>query len=118
MKTTLILCSINLHISDRMEWLNVEDEHNQDMSYRYIGPLILKEGFKVRYVDIDNYNDELRSKFINLFYKHGYDISISYVNSFAYCEITAVKRKNKYIELALGICVIWAAYRALTFNNI
>lgn len=101
-----------------MEWLNIEDEHNQDISYRYIGPLILKEGFKVRYVDIDNYNEDLRSKLIALFYKHGYDISISYVNSFAYCEITAVKRKNKYIEIALTLCVLWAAYRALSFNTI
>lgn len=98
-----------------MEWLDVQDDDNQDMNHNYIGALIMKDGFKVRYEHVETYTEEMRNKFIVLFYKHGYDITIKYSNTFAYCEITAVKRKQKYIEIALGICVMWAMFRTYSY---
>lgn len=99
-----------------MEWLRIEHQDNQDMQYRYIGPLIMKDGFKVRYLNIETYSDDLRSMFVSVFYKNGYEITTKYNNAFAYCEITAVKRKTKYIEVALVICVIWALVRAYSYT--
>ena len=98
-----------------MEWLEVSDENNQDMNHKYVGALIMKDGFKVRYENVEMYTEEMRQKFVTLFYKHGYDINIKYSNTFAYCEIIAVKRKKKYIEIALGICVLWAMFRTYSY---
>lgn len=98
-----------------MEWLNITDQDNQDMKHQYIGALILKDGFKVRYENIETYTDDMRKKFISIFYKHGYDIRITYSNTYAYCEITAVKTKHKYLEVALGICLCWAIFRTYSY---
>lgn len=98
-----------------MKWLAIADEDNQDMEHRYIGPLILKDGFKVRYTNVETYSDDMRQRFVAIFYANGYDITIKYNNTFAYCEITALKRKQKYIEMALVVCVLWALYRAYAY---
>ena len=99
-----------------MDWLDITEQDNQDMKHEYIGSLILKDGFKVRYTDIEVYSENMRNTFVKIFSKHGYDIRIKYFNTFAYCEITAVRRKHKYIEIALGICLCWGLFRTYSYT--
>lgn len=99
-----------------MEWLRVEDEHNQDMAHEYIGELIVEDGFKVRYTNVEVYTDSMREKFESLFKKQGYRIKVKYNNTHASIEVTAIKRKTKYLELAMAVAVAWALYRVYTIN--
>lgn len=94
-----------------MEWLDIESEENQDMHHEFIGPLVMRDGFKVRYKEIELYTDKLRHEIQTVFGKRGYDVSIKYNNTFAYCEVTAVKKKNMYGDLAMVVAVAWAIYR-------
>ena len=97
-----------------MEWLRIEDEHNQDMEHEYIGELILQKGFKVRYTNVEVNTDSMRHMFESIFRKNGYDIKVKYNNTHAFVEITATKAVTKYIELAILIAVLWAVYRVYT----
>lgn len=81
------------------------------MNYEFIGNLIMQDGFKVRYNHVETYSEDLRSKFTSTFRKHGYSASIVYRNDFAYCEITAVKKKKRYLDYAMILAALWALYR-------
>jgi len=94
-----------------MDWLKIEDQDNQDMSHEFIGNLIMQEGFKVRYNNVEVYSENLRNEFLKVFGKNGYSISIIYKNNFAYCEITALRKKNKYMDYALALAGVWGTYR-------
>lgn len=100
-----------------MQWLRIEDEHNQDMEHEYIGKLIIEDGFKVRYTNIEVYTDNMREKFESVFKKQGYRIKVKYNNIHASIEITAIKQKNKYLEFAIAVAVAWALYRVYTTIN-
>lgn len=94
-----------------MEWLKIENQDNQDIKHEFIGNLIMQDGFKVRYNNVEVYSEKLREEFLKVFGKNGYSISITYKNDFAYCEITAIKKKNKYIDYAMIVAALWGVYR-------
>lgn len=98
-----------------MDWLEIESEQNQDMNCVYIGPLVMRDGFKVRYRQIELYTDEIREKFKSVFSKQGYDISIKYNNTYAYCEVVAVKKENRYGDIAMVVAISWAIYRVYMY---
>ena len=101
-----------------MDWLDIESEENQDMCFEYLGALIMRDGFKVRYKEIELYTDMLREKIIRVFGANGYTVSIKYNNTFAYCEVTAVKKENRYGDIAMSVAIAWAIYRAYVFMNV
>lgn len=98
-----------------LNWLNLDDQDNQDLEVRYIGKLILKDGFKVRYLNVETYTDHMRDRLTSHYASHGYNIHVKYNNTFAYCEVTAIKREKKYIEIAILLCCLWALYRVYTY---
>jgi DNA polymerase elongation subunit (family B) len=98
-----------------MDWLDIESDENQDMHHEFIGSLVMRDGFKVRYKEVELYTDELRQLFIRVFREHGYDVSIKYNNTFAYCEVTAVRKENRYGDVAMGVAIVWAIYRVYVY---
>lgn len=98
-----------------MEWLDITSQENQDMSHEFIGNLIMQEGFKVRYTNVEIYSESFRQLVITTFSKHGYNVSITYRNDFAYCEVTAIKRQHKYLDYAMFLAALWAAYRMVVY---
>lgn len=78
----------------------------------------MRDGFKVRYAQVELYTDELREDIENTFASKGYDVSIKYNNTYAYCEVTAVKKKNLYGDMALFAAIAWAIYRVYGFMNV
>ena len=98
-----------------MDWLEIESDQNQDMHYEFVGSLVMRDGFKVRYREVELYTDELRDTFRSIFAKQGYDISIKYNNTYAYCEIVAVKKQNRYGDIAMTVAIVWAIYRVYNY---
>ena len=98
-----------------MDWLEIVSDDNQDMRHEFIGDLIMRNGFKVRYKEVVLYTDELRDAIKNTFASKGYEVRIKYNNTYAYCEVTAVKKKNVYGEIAMIAAVAWSIYRVYTF---
>ena len=98
-----------------MEWLKIVSQENQDMEHEFIGNLIMQEGFKVRYTNVELYSEELRSLFKRTFSKNGYTISIIYRTDFQHCEITAIKKKHRYLDYAMIIAALWAMYRVWVY---
>lgn len=98
-----------------MEWLEIQSDENQDMYHEFIGNLVMREGFKVRYKEVELYTDDLRDEIQRVFGNHGYLVSIKYNNTFAYCEVTAVKKENRYGDVAMVIAIVWAIYRAYSY---
>jgi len=101
-----------------MDWLEIQSDENQDMSHEFIGALIMRDGFKVRYKEVELYTDSLRDDIQKMFGSHGYDVSIKYNNTYAYCEVTAIKKKNRYGDIAMFAAIAWAIYRAYKFMNV
>lgn len=99
-----------------MDWLKIQSQENQDMEHEFIGNLIMQEGFKVRYTNVELYSEELRSLFKKTFRKHGYTISIVYRNDFMYCEITAIKKRHRYLDYAMIVAFLWALYRLWVYT--
>ena len=99
-----------------MDWLKIQSQENQDMDHELIGNLIMQDGFKVRYTNVELYSEKLRETFQKTFAKHGYTISITYRNDFQNCEITALKTKHRYLDYAMFIGILWAAYRCWTYT--
>ncbi len=95
-----------------MEWLKIQSQENQDMDYEFIGNLIMQDGFKVRYINVELYSEDLRKIFKDTFRKQGYDISITYMNDFQYCEITAIEKKHRYLDYAMIVASLWVVYKA------
>ena len=98
-----------------MEWLDIESDQNQDMHCEFVGSLVMRDGFKVRYREIELYTDDLRNEIERVFAKNGYSISIKYNNTFAYCEVTAIKKENRYGDIAMVIAIAWAIYRVYMY---
>lgn len=98
-----------------MDWLEIESDQNQDMHCEFVGSLVMRDGFKVRYREVELYTDELRDTFKSMFSKQGYDISIKYNNAYAYCEIVAVKKQNRYGDIAMVVAISWAIYRVYIY---
>lgn len=95
-----------------MEWLdNVSDEDNQDMRSEFIGNLIMRDGFKVRYKNIEEYTSELQDKIKKVFANNGYSIELKYMQNYGFLEVTAVKQKPKYIDYAIAVGLLWGGYR-------
>jgi len=42
-----------------MDWLEIQSDDNQDIHHEFIGNLIMRDGFKVRYAQVELYTDEL-----------------------------------------------------------
>lgn len=101
-----------------MDWLEIQSDDNQDMSHEFIGALIMRDGFKVRYNEVELYTDSLREEIRDLFGSHGYDVSMKYNNTYAYCEVTAVKKKNMYGDIAMFAAIAWAIYRVYNYMNV
>ena len=98
-----------------MDWLEIESDQNQDMHHEFVGSLVMRDGFKVRYREVELYTDELRDTFRSTFSKQGYDISIKYNNTYAYCEIVAVRKQNRYGDIAMTVAIVWAIYRVYNY---
>ena len=95
-----------------MQWLDeVADEDNQDMRSEFIGNLIMREGFKVRYKNIEEYTTALQNKIARIYSKHGYSVELKYMQNYAYLEVTAIKKEPKYIDYAIAVGFLWAGYR-------
>jgi hypothetical protein len=95
-----------------MEWLNdVADEDNQDMKSEFIGNLIMREGFKVRYINIEEYSSALQDKILKVFSKNGYSVELKYMQNYAHLEVTAIQQKPKYLDYAIAVGILWGAYR-------
>jgi hypothetical protein len=94
-----------------MDWLEIVSDENQDMHHEFIGSLIMSDGFKVRYKEVELYTDDLRNEIQRVFGSNGYRVSIKYNNVFGYCEVTAVKEKKRYLDVAMVVAVSWAIYR-------
>ena len=74
-----------------MDWLKIDSQENQDMEFEFIGNLIMQDGFKVRYNNVELYSEELRSLFKKTFSKNGYMIMIKYRNDSMNFERTDIK---------------------------
>ncbi len=98
-----------------MDWLKIDSQENQDMEFEFIGNLIMQDGFKVRYNNVELYSEELRSLFKKTFSKNGYMIMIKYRNDSMNCEITAIKKRHRYLDYAIVLASLWAIYRVLTY---
>lgn len=94
-----------------MDWLDIPSDENQDMHHEFIGSLIMKDGFKVRYKQVELYTDALQNEIKRIYGEHGYSVTIKYSNTYAYCEVTAVKKPNIYGDIAMFVAVAWAIYR-------
>jgi ribosomal protein S8 len=95
-----------------MQWLDkVADEDNQDMRSEFIGNLIMREGFKVRYNNIEEYSSSLQEKITRVFAKNGYSVELKYLQNYAYLEVTALKQKPKYVDYAIAVGLLWGGYR-------
>ena len=95
-----------------MQWLDeVADEDNQDMRSEFIGNLIMRDGFKVRYKNIEEYSSALQNKVTRVFAKNGYSVELKYLQNYAYLEVTALKQKPKYIDYAIAVGLLWGGYR-------
>jgi predicted butyrate kinase (DUF1464 family) len=95
-----------------MEWLDsVADEDNQDLRSEFIGNLIMRDGFKVRYKNIEEYSSALQNKIHKVFSKHGYSVELKYMQNYAHLEVTAIKQKPKYLDYAIAVGILWGAYR-------
>ena len=101
-----------------MDWLEIQSDDNQDIQYEFIGNLIMRDGFKVRYTQVELYTDDLRAEIQRVFGKNGYDVSIKYNNTYAYCEVTAIKKKNVYGDVAIACAIAWAIYRVYKYMNV
>lgn len=101
-----------------MDWLEIQSDDNQDIHYEFIGNLIMRDGFKVRYTEVELYTDDLRAEIQRVFGKKGYNVSIKYNNTYAYCEVTAIKKKNIYGDIAMFVAVAWAIYRVYNYMNV
>ena len=98
-----------------MQWLDeVADEDNQDLRSEFIGNLIMREGFKVRYKNIEEYTTTLQNKIERVYSKQGYSVELKYMQNYAHLEVTAVKKKPKYIDYAIAVGLLWAGYRLAT----
>ena len=96
----------------KMEWLNkVADEDNQDLRSEFIGNLIMRDGFKVRYTNIEEYSSSLQDKIKRVFAQNGYSVELKYMQNYAHLEVTALKQKPKYIDYAIAVGLLWGAYR-------
>lgn len=99
-----------------MEWLDeVADEQNQDLKSEFIGNLIMQDGFKVRYTNIEEYTSVLQNKITRIFAKNGYNTELNYMQNYAYLEITAIKKKPKYIDYALALGLMYGIYRLANY---
>jgi len=94
-----------------MDWLAITDQDNQDMTHEFIGNLIMQDGFKVRYKNIEEFSSELQEKIKKIFKHNGYDTKLKYLQNYAYCEVTALKAKTKYIDYAIAVGILWGFYR-------
>jgi hypothetical protein len=96
-----------------MEWLSITNEENQDMHHEFIGNLIMKNGFKVRYNNIEEYSSVLQEKIKRVFAQNGYSTNMIYMQNYSYLEVTAIKQAPKYVDYAIAVVVLWAGYRVL-----
>ena len=97
-----------------MQWLDeVADEDNQDLRSEFIGNLIMQDGFKVRYKNIEEYSDALQEKITRIFAKNGYSVKLKYMQNYAHLEVTAIKQKPKYLDYAIAVGVLWVGYRTV-----
>jgi len=95
-----------------MQWLDeVADEDNQDMRSQFIGNLIMRDGFKVRYTNIEEYSSALQNKITRVFAKNGYSVELKYMQNYARLEVTALEQKTKYIDYAIAVGLLWGGYR-------
>jgi uncharacterized membrane protein YfhO len=95
-----------------MQWLDkVADEDNQDMRSEFIGNLIMREGFKVRYNNIEEYSSSLQEKITRVFANTGFSVELKYLQNYAYLEVTALKQKPKYVDYAIAVGLLWGGYR-------
>ena len=95
-----------------MQWLDeVNDEDNQDLRSEFIGNLIMRDGFKVRYKNIEEYSTGLQDKIKRVFAKNGYSVELKYMQNYAHLEVTALKQKPKYIDYAIALGILWGGYR-------
>ena len=101
-----------------MDWLEIQSDDNQDIQHEFIGNLIMRDGFKVRYTEVELYTDDLRAEIQRVFGKNGYNVSIKYNNTYAYCEVTAIKKKNIYGDVAMACAIAWAIYRVYNYMNV
>lgn len=98
-----------------MEWLNdVADEDNQDLRSEFIGNLIMREGFKVRYNNIEEYTSALQEKIQRVFAQNGYSVELKYLQNYSFLEVTAIKQKPKYVDYAIAVGLLWGGYRLVT----
>ena len=97
-----------------MEWLNnIVDEDNQDLRSEFIGNLIMRDGFKVRYKNIDEYSTTLQNKIERIFAKNGYSTEMTYMQNYGHLEVTAIKLKPKYVDYAIVVGILWGGYRLM-----
>ena len=83
-----------------MEWLDeVADEQNQDLKSEFIGNLIMQDGFKVRFTNIEEYTSALQKKITKIFAKNGFHIELNYMQNYAYLEVTAIRKKTQIYRL-------------------
>lgn len=102
-----------------MDWLDIPSDENQDMHHEFIGSLIMKDGFKVRYKQVEMYTDALQKEIKRIYSEHGYSVTIKYSNTYAHCEVIAVKKENMYGDIAICVAVVWAIYRVwVSMNNV
>lgn len=95
-----------------MDWLSsVTDDNNQDIVHEFIGNLIMRDGFKVRYKNIEEYSSQLQHKIQNVFAQNGYSAELNYRQNYGYLEVTAIKQKPKYVDYAIAIGILWGVYR-------
>jgi len=95
-----------------MDWLDdVADEDNQDLRPEFIGNLIMREGFKVRYKNIEEYTSALQDKIQRVFAQNGYTVELKYLQNYSFLEVTAIKQKPKYVDYAIAVGLLWGSYR-------
>jgi len=95
-----------------MQWLDeISDEDNQDLQSEFIGNLIMRDGFKVRYKNIEEYSSSLQEKIKRVFAKNGYSVELTYMQNYAFLEVTALKQKPKYVDYAIAVGLLWGGYR-------
>ena len=99
----------------KMQWLEeVSDEDNQDLRSEFIGNLIMREGFKVRYKNIEVYSSLLQQNIERVFGQNGYFVELKYMQNYGYLEVTAIKNKPKYVDYAIAVGLLWGSYRLIS----
>lgn len=99
----------------KMQWLEeVSDEDNQDLRSEFIGNLIMRDGFKVRYTNIEVYSSLLQQNIKRVFGQNGYSVELKFMQNYAYLEVTAIKNKPKYVDYAIAIGLLWGSYRLIS----